>query len=137
MRSPARTARLALPLLTLLVACSPAPISPSPPSPPGAQAGGDARAPWSYEVTAAAGATEIVVRASLPPGSPAELSVDTGAEPFVRDLEIERNGVFEAVNVQGSSWFAPSCSSAGCRLRYRFLLAEAADSIEDFGVAAR
>lgn len=137
MRSSARTAPLAL--LALLVACSPAPSSPSSSSSagaPGRALAGDARAPWSYEVTAGPGAAELFVRASLPPGSPAELSVDTGAEPYVRDLEIEQDGVFQRVELQGSSWFAPACSSEGCRLRYRFLLADAANAIEDFGLAA-
>ncbi|MCK6589506.1 MAG: hypothetical protein L6Q76_18210 [Polyangiaceae bacterium] len=123
----------------LLTACSPAPPSAPPSSSIGslnARPRGGEAAPWSYEITASPDASEINVRASLPPGSPAELSVDTGAEPFVKDVEIEQDGVFYAVAEEGGSWLAPSCQAEGCRLRYRFLLADAADSIGDFGVAA-
>jgi hypothetical protein len=92
--------------------------------------------PWSYEVNAGPGASEIAVSVLLPAGVPQELSVDTGAEPFVRDVEIERAGSFERLPPRGTSWFAPACATSGCRLRYRFLLAEAADAIGDYGIAA-
>ncbi len=91
--------------------------------------------PWSYEIKPGPGASEIRVSASFPPGSPAELSVATGAEPFVRDVEIEKDGAFHAAAQEGDSWFAPSCSSEGCRVRYRFLLADAVDAIDDYEVA--
>jgi hypothetical protein len=121
----------------LLATCSPAPPSASPSASIRILQGGEGSGtPWSYEITPGPSPSEILVRASLPAGSPAELSVDTGAEPFVRDVEIEQNGEFHAVSQQGGSWRAPSCSSEGCRLRYRFLLADAADAIADYGVAA-
>jgi hypothetical protein len=128
----ARTA--SVPLLMLLAACSPPPPSASPPIRP--QGGEGSGTPWSYEITPGPSPSEILVSASLPAGSPAELSVDTGAEPFVQDVEIEQNGAFQPISQEGSSWHAPLCLAEGCRLRYRFLLADAADAIADFGIAA-
>jgi hypothetical protein len=123
-------------LFGLLAACSPPPSAPTPPPPFIDLAGDSSGTPWSYEVTPGPGASEIAVVATLPPGSPPELSVDTGAEPFVRDVEIERDGAFQALAPEGDSWLAPSCSADGCRLRYRFLLADAAEALNDVGVAA-
>lgn len=82
-------------------------------------------------VTAGPGARELSVEGTLAPGSPEELSVDEGAEPFVRDLEVDDGGGFHALSPRGTSWFAPGCTARGCKLRYRFALAEASKRIDD------
>ncbi|HEU4539360.1 MAG TPA: hypothetical protein VFS00_34815, partial [Polyangiaceae bacterium] len=68
-------------------------------------------------------------------GSPEELSVSEGVEPFVRDVEVERGGAWARVEPRGGSWFVPSCPGWGCRVRYRFLLADAAAAIGDLDLA--
>ena len=119
-------ARRGLPvgLVALLSHCSP-PASAARPSVEG----------WSYDVTAGAGANELFVDATFPRGSEPELSVDDGAEPFVRDLALWQGATFRPVAPVGTSWFAPSCRSEGCRIRYRFLLRAAATSLDDPDVA--
>jgi predicted metalloprotease with PDZ domain len=82
-------------------------------------------------VTAGPGGRELSVEGTLAPGSPEELSVDDGAEPFVRDLEIDDGGGFAPVALRGTSWFAPGCTARGCKVRYRFALAEASARIDD------
>jgi predicted metalloprotease with PDZ domain len=125
-----RAAALA-PLLVL--ACShpavtrsaaPAPSSPVAPA-----------ADWIYDVSAGSGAKELSVAASFPAGSEAELSVDDGAEPFVRDVAVQRGNSWQPVSPSGTSWLVPDCSSTGCRIRYRFLLADASTKLDDPDVA--
>jgi predicted metalloprotease with PDZ domain len=90
--------------------------------------------PWSYEVTAGTAARELAVVATFPPGTAAELSVDDGAEPYVRDVVLD-DGRAPLLEARGTSWLAPACSG-GCRIRYRFLLEDAARAIGDPEVAA-
>jgi len=91
-----------------------------------------------YQVTASAAARELVIEARIPafPDRDGELSVDDGAEPFVRDVEIFSKQGRVAVERRGDSWFAPGCAAGGCRLRYRFALREAATARDDDDVAA-
>jgi hypothetical protein len=64
------------------------------------------------------------------------MSVDDGAEPFVRDVVLEDGGSRPAPAApKGTSWIAPSCRD-GCRMRYRFLLGEAARALHNPEVAA-
>ena len=86
-----------------------------------------------YDVTAGGGARELSVEAQIPafPDRAGELSVNDGAEPFVRDVAILSAGVPVAVERRGDSWFAPQCAAHGCRIRYRFALREAADALDD------
>jgi predicted metalloprotease with PDZ domain len=86
---------------------------------------------WSFHVEAGPGARELEVSATFAKGSPEELSVDTGGEPFVRGVEVEEDGRFRPVAAKGSSWFIPQCKSRGCAVRYRFLLADAAGTLDD------
>jgi hypothetical protein len=90
---------------------------------------------WSYEVSAGSGANELAVMASFPPGSEPELSVDDGAEPFVRDVVVVQGRGLTSIPASGSSWIVPSCRTDGCRIRYRFLLADAAAKLRDPDVA--
>jgi hypothetical protein len=82
---------------------------------------------WRYEVVATADARELTVEATLAPGYSEELSVDDGAEPFVRDVAVEEGGAWRAVPERNDSWIVPSCHARGCRLRYRFELSRAAE----------
>ncbi len=91
-----------------------------------------------YEVTASAAASELAIEARIPafPDRDGELSVDDGAEPFVRDVVILSAGGTVPIERRGDSWFAPSCAAHGCRIRYRFALREAATARADEDLAA-
>jgi hypothetical protein len=90
---------------------------------------------WAYEVTATAGARELLVDAHLPPGCPPELTVDNQAEPFVEGAMVEQNQQWVALPARGTSWMLPSCGPGGCHVRYRYRLAEAAKAIDDLDLA--
>lgn len=91
---------------------------------------------WSFEVTVGPDARELTVTADLAPGSGEELSVDTEAEPFVQEVQLLTPSGWSPLPPDGTSWRAPACRS-GCRLRYRFQLARAAQAIDDIERAAR
>jgi hypothetical protein len=82
---------------------------------------------WLYELTASTDGRELHVEATLPP-TRALLVVGDGAQPFVRDVELR----------DGAGWRPakglPSCP-AGCAVRYRFLLGDAASRANDVDVA--
>ena len=82
------------------------------------------------------GHVELAVSASLPPQITNELSVTEGAEPFVKDFAVAppNGGDFTEVAETEGSWFARQCEK-GCRIRYRFLLDDAAREVGDDGVA--
>ena len=90
-----------------------------------------------YQVTAGAAALELVIEARIPafPDGDGELSVNDGAEPFLREVEIISAQGTVPLERRGDSWFAPSCAARGCRLRYRFALREAATARDDDDVA--
>ena len=100
-------------------------------------AGGPARAARPvepvvlYTVAAGEGALELRVEATLRMGLGAELALDTGMGPFVRDPEVEDGGRWRAVERRGDRLDAPACRSRPCRIRYRFALAEAARQVHD------
>lgn len=97
-----------------------------------------AAAALRYDVTASAGARELAVEARIPalPKHNSELSVNGGAEPFVRDVVIlTAHGEVPLVR-RGDSWLAPDCAAHGCRIRYRFALRQAAAALGDDDVAA-
>lgn len=85
---------------------------------------------WHYDVVVGRG--ELVVEASIRGASGARLHVDPPAGRFVRDLEVRQGAEWKPV----TGLDAPSCRER-CRLRYRFLLADAADDIGDTEVADR
>jgi hypothetical protein len=91
---------------------------------------------WRYDVRASVDLSHLDVEAWLAAGYPAELSVDDGAEPFVRDVAVELSGRWQAVREHNRSWIVPSCQRLGCHLRYRFMLTAAADRL-DSEVAGR
>jgi hypothetical protein len=83
---------------------------------------------WRYDVTVGPLARELVVEAAIAPGSSEELGVDSGAAAYVRDLELAGDGGWQSAGIEprGASWIVPACAARGCRLRYRFLLGDAA-----------
>lgn len=60
-------------------------------------------------------------------GTDAELTVDTGGEPFVRDLTVLDGKRWRSVPLTGTSFRIPACVR-GCRVQYRFMLREATRS---------
>jgi hypothetical protein len=78
---------------------------------------------WTYEVVASPNADELTVSAVFPSGTGSELTVEDGAEPYLRDLEVLAGGKWVAVPPRGTSWYV-ECAD-GCRVRYRYLLREA------------
>ena len=98
----------------------------------GVALGGVARAAepaWRYSVVAGEGARELRVEATLAAGYSEELSVDDGAEPFVRDVAVDAGRGWRTLAPKNGSWFAPECVR-GCKLRYRFELARVADALQ-------
>jgi hypothetical protein len=83
---------------------------------------------WAYEVTASPGAAALAVVATFPAGTDSRFMVMDRAETFVVGLAREdarAPGGWEEVRREGSEWKVPACEQ-GCRLRYRFLLADGA-----------
>jgi hypothetical protein len=137
-------------LLALLAACSAAPAPPAPtpasPAPAAAPAPAATRGDlWRYEVTASAGARELSIEAQIPPSCRDELRLDQGTEPFLRAVEVSAGGAFVPLAPERSAegegaalcFRLPPCPPAGCRLRYRFALAEAAAARGTLVSAAR
>jgi hypothetical protein len=132
-------------LAVSLVHCGTTPVPPlaSPraaaPAPPASGGDSTGKLSWRFSVAAGAGARELSAEAQLSPGSPDELSVDTGAEPFVRGVEVEQGGAWVGVSstqgATGTSGQVRGCRARGCRVRYRFLLAEAAAELDDLDQA--
>lgn len=90
----------------------------------------DAPGNWAFEVTPTAGAQELNIQADLGPGSGELLNVDEGAEPFVQEVQIQSGTGWTPVPRRGAAWVASGCK-AGCRLRYRYQLAQAAQRLDD------
>ncbi|HEY3594026.1 MAG TPA: hypothetical protein VGL13_09130, partial [Polyangiaceae bacterium] len=93
---------------------------------------------WRYEVNVNRDATELGVEATFPPGTDAELGIDDEAEPFVHDVAVADGAQWRSLSERDGKWTASACSG-GCRIRYRFALAEAAKRLDevDFAVAHR
>ena len=86
---------------------------------------------WRFSVSAGDGAQELAIEATFPAGSSQELSLESGAEPYVRDVAVSQRGTWQAIEPHGTSWMIPSCPREGCRVRYRFLRAKAVDALDD------
>ncbi len=90
---------------------------------------------WFFDINVGADAKELSVVASFPVGSRQELTVDDGAERFVRDVKVARDGGWQTVAPRTTSWVVPSCQLQGCEVSYRFMLEEAATSLHDLDMA--
>jgi len=83
---------------------------------------------WSYEVTAGPGGRELTVEAQIGGGTD-ELTVDEGLGAFIQQPQVDR----------GSGWVTAERradrlvvgASGPCRVRYRFLLGQAAAEVHD------
>ncbi len=97
-----------------------------------------AAAAFRYDVSASEGARELAIEAQIPafPDRAGELSVNGGAESFVRDAVILAGQGEIPIARRGDSWFAPGCAAHGCRIRYRFALGVAAAARDDDDIAA-
>jgi hypothetical protein len=128
-----RRAFAAAPLL-FFAALSCAGVAPRAPAPAPPRAGD---ASWHYDVVAGTDARELTIEVAMPPGPARRLSVDDGAEPFVRDVEVEIvGGEPRPVVPSALMWSVPPCPPRhACRVRYRFLLAEAAAAFDTPGYA--
>jgi hypothetical protein len=85
---------------------------------------------WSYEVEVSADAHELSIEAEYSPRSARALSVANGAEPFVHDVEIAVSDGWKKLESQDDYWNVPG-DGAAHRLRYRFLLHDAAHALRD------
>jgi hypothetical protein len=85
------------------------------------------RGVWTYALSVSADARELRVQASLSP-SASTLRVDDRTEAFVRDLEVWDGAEWRATGPR------PVCR-AGCSVRYRFLLGDAARTAADSDLA--
>jgi predicted metalloprotease with PDZ domain len=121
-----------LPALALAAALSACASTPPPrcafpagdPSPASAAA-----PPYRYQVEAGPGAEELCVEVALPPGS-RHLRSGRALEPFIRDLAVDEGRGFTPAALGERGWPLGACAQ-GCRARYRFLLGEAARSLDD------
>jgi hypothetical protein len=89
---------------------------------------------WSYEVVASPRGEMLEVDATFPPGTITNLTVGDGAEPFVRDVVVADGDRLTTLTPKRGQWRAPTCA-AGCRITYRFALAEAARANAERSVA--
>jgi hypothetical protein len=89
----------------------------------------------SFQVRVGAKAETLMVEASFPPGSTGWLRLEDDAERFLRDVEVEKAGRWVSTPRGEEGVALPECSR-GCRLRYRFLLREAAEAMRDPQAAA-
>jgi hypothetical protein len=89
----------------------------------------------SFRVQVAAGAGTLAVVASFPPGSTGALVLEDGGERFLRDVEVDQHGHWVSLGRVEQGLTLPECPK-GCRLRYQFLLREAAEALADPQAAA-
>jgi hypothetical protein len=110
------------------VACAgaAAPLSPDPGAPPPY---------WSYEVVASGGVRELSVTASFTGDTDSELTVEDGAEPFVRDVETMGLTGVTRLEEKNRSWFLRGPCRPRCDVRYRYRLLDAARANENVAVA--
>jgi hypothetical protein len=91
---------------------------------------------WAYEVNASPGGEELAVEAAFGGSTGEEFSVSEGAEPFLRELDVEDGHGWSPVAARGASWFLPVCNR-GCRVRYRYALGDAARDNDHVRVARK
>lgn len=92
---------------------------------------------WHYEVTAIAEGKELLIEAILPAGLSEKFQVFPDAESYLKNLEIAlNNDTWQPIAQKGGFWFLPkSVTNRGCRIRYRYLLAEAARANNNLEIA--
>lgn len=88
-----------------------------------------------YRVHVGAKAEALSVEATLPPASAGPLGLEDGGERFLRDVAFEKAGRWVPIRHPEEGVALADCAK-GCRLRYRFLLREAAEALGDPQAAA-
>jgi hypothetical protein len=133
--------RRILPGLAVLAACGAAPAArvAVPAAAPAPAVAADPGRPWRYDVTASAGGRELAIDAVILAREGAELGVE-GAERFLSGVELSTGGPFQPLaagrDAAGEAVFRlPPCPLDGCRVRYRFALAEAARRVGELHCA--
>ena len=131
-------ARSALLALGLIAACAPPPPRAAAPVVPAPVPASEPRA-WRFEVTASPGARELSVEAVIVAPAGEALGVE-GAGSFLSGVEVSAGGPFQPLaprrDAAGDLMFVlPPCPPEGCRVRYRFALAEAARKVGEIGCA--
>lgn len=86
---------------------------------------------WRYAVALQSGGLELKIEATFAPAHTDEFSVDTGAEPYVRDLEVLRGGSWQPLPLTRDAWYLAEAPRREVRLRYRFLLDAAARGLRN------
>ncbi len=91
-------------------------------------------------MTASPGAVDLAIVATFPRGTDGRFTVIPHAETFLVGVSVEHPGDKERpwhdVRRIGSEWVIPECVD-GCRLRYRYLLADSAAALGDLALAIR
>jgi len=85
----------------------------------------------------APGVVKVEARFTSRAGS--TFTIDRGAEPFAKDIEVsaDRDGApWARVIRSGRTFEAAACGSGACRIRYRLALRDAARKIDDLDVAS-
>lgn len=85
---------------------------------------------WSYDVAVSADAHELRIEADYAARAARKLSVHTGAEPFVHEVELAAGDGWKRIEPDDGYWILPE-DGATHRLRYRFLLRDAAHALGD------
>lgn len=85
---------------------------------------------WTYEVVAGPGGRELGVEARFETAV-TELTLDEGLGPFVQQAEVEQGGGWITAERRGDRLAVPGCARGACRIRYRFLLEQAATEVHD------
>ena len=80
---------------------------------------------WDYQAKLDPGATTLTVEARFAAEDSDRFTVDDDFVPFVRAVEIERNGHWDSVAAQGEGWRMDGAEARGAHLRWRFDLVEA------------
>jgi predicted metalloprotease with PDZ domain len=112
MRAPARGVVLSI-VVAVALRGSPAAAAPRTPA-------------AEYTVQASDGARELRVEAAFTEAPPGGLEFDDRMGRYARDAEVQQGGRWTAATVHEDELLAPACARRGCRVRYRFLLQEAA-----------
>jgi predicted metalloprotease with PDZ domain len=95
--------------------------------------------PWRFDVAASAGARELAVDAVIHARAGEALGVE-GAARFLSGVEVSAGGPYRPLTAERDAagevvFHLPACPPEGCRVRYRFALAEAARRVDDISCA--
>lgn len=117
--------------VTVLAACARGPAA----SAPGSPERGAVPSRWGYEVLVLPGARELSVTATFTGDMDGELTVEEGAEPFVRDVEVIGPRGPARLDENHRSWFLREPCRPSCTVRYRYRLLDAAQANDDVALA--